>query len=164
MKTKGFTLIELVVVIIILAIMAVVAAPRFLSLSNDAKIAVLEDFKGRAQEVIRNVDTLVNIKGKTYISGEHTYLEYSAGIDLRLEKNGRLDIHDLCKGMGLLNVTLDGNDKTTLDGQHRCKYENSQKAFIQNNTLSQDQCFVLIKPSSYSVELTCLDPDQCLCP
>lgn len=38
---KGFTLIELVVVIIILAILAVTAAPKFINLSTDARIAAL---------------------------------------------------------------------------------------------------------------------------
>lgn len=41
-KQKGFTLIELVVVIIILGFLAVVAAPKFINLSRDAKISALD--------------------------------------------------------------------------------------------------------------------------
>ena len=48
MKTKqqGFTLIELVVVIVILGILAVTAAPRFLNLQGDAHRGVLEGVSG----------------------------------------------------------------------------------------------------------------------
>lgn len=42
MKSKGFTLIELVIAIVILGILAVVAAPRFLNLQKDSKVAVME--------------------------------------------------------------------------------------------------------------------------
>ncbi|MDG2667452.1 prepilin-type N-terminal cleavage/methylation domain-containing protein, partial [Vibrio parahaemolyticus] len=45
-KQTGFTLIELVVVIVILGILAVTAAPRFLNLQNDARKARLEGMKG----------------------------------------------------------------------------------------------------------------------
>ncbi|WP_315972473.1 type II secretion system protein [Photobacterium sanguinicancri] len=46
MRNKGFTLIELVVVIVILGILAVTAAPRFLNVQRDARIAALNGFKG----------------------------------------------------------------------------------------------------------------------
>ncbi|UTT85700.1 type II secretion system GspH family protein [Vibrio pelagius] len=45
-KQGGFTLIELVVVIVILGILAVTAAPRFLNLQDDAKEAALEGLAG----------------------------------------------------------------------------------------------------------------------
>ncbi|MEZ8194860.1 type II secretion system protein [Vibrio cortegadensis] len=45
-KQGGFTLIELVVVIVILGILAVTAAPRFLNLQDDARDSTIEGLKG----------------------------------------------------------------------------------------------------------------------
>lgn len=45
-KAKGFTLIELVVVIVILGIISAVATPRFIDLDRDARIASLETVEG----------------------------------------------------------------------------------------------------------------------
>ncbi|NRA70120.1 MAG: prepilin-type N-terminal cleavage/methylation domain-containing protein [Gammaproteobacteria bacterium] len=44
-KAQGFTLIELVIVIIILGILAVTAAPKFIDISSDAKAATLQGVK-----------------------------------------------------------------------------------------------------------------------
>ncbi|MGD8121079.1 type II secretion system protein [Vibrio sp. TRT 2004] len=48
-RQGGFTLIELVVVIVILGILAVTAAPRFLNIQDDARIATLEGLAGAMQ-------------------------------------------------------------------------------------------------------------------
>ncbi|WP_060989265.1 type II secretion system protein [Photobacterium leiognathi] len=46
---KGFTLIELVVVIVILGILAVTAAPKFMNLQGDARHSALQGLKGAIQ-------------------------------------------------------------------------------------------------------------------
>ncbi|MGS0674974.1 type II secretion system protein [Shewanella sp. 125m-1] len=48
-KQNGFTLIELVVVIIILGILAVTAAPKFINLQTDARQSALQGMKGAIQ-------------------------------------------------------------------------------------------------------------------
>ncbi|ENM5785926.1 type II secretion system protein [Vibrio metoecus] len=65
-RQGGFTLIELVVVIVILGILAVTAAPRFLNLQNDARQASLQGLKG----AIDGASGIVY--GKSAVSGKDT--------------------------------------------------------------------------------------------
>lgn len=51
-KAKGFTLIELVIVIVILGILAATAAPKFINLQSDAKTARLQGLKGAIESAI----------------------------------------------------------------------------------------------------------------
>lgn len=46
MKKSGFTLIELIVVIVILGVLASVAAPKYIELSSDAKSALIKNISG----------------------------------------------------------------------------------------------------------------------
>lgn len=73
-KQGGFTLIELVVVIVILGILAVTAAPRFLNLQDDAKNATLEGLAG----AIQGASGIVY--GKSAIEGKETQAGQSVAV------------------------------------------------------------------------------------
>ena len=45
-QQKGFTLIELIIVIIILGILAVTAAPRFFNFASDARASTVQGMEG----------------------------------------------------------------------------------------------------------------------
>ncbi|WP_281559616.1 type II secretion system protein [Thalassomonas sp. RHCl1] len=68
-KQAGFTLIELVVVIVILGILAVTAAPKFVDLTGDANGATLQGVKAAVETATTGVHA------KSLIAGNHTALK-----------------------------------------------------------------------------------------
>jgi MSHA pilin protein MshA len=62
-KQKGFTLVELIIVIVILGLLLVVAAPKFLSLSTEAKAANLRQINAQLRSAITLVQTKARVKG-----------------------------------------------------------------------------------------------------
>jgi MSHA pilin protein MshA len=63
-KQAGFTLIELVIVIIILGILAVTAAPKFLNLQDDAKKAAADGVLAAVQSSAQLVYSKAALEGK----------------------------------------------------------------------------------------------------
>jgi MSHA pilin protein MshA len=102
MKVKGFTLIELVVVIVILGILAVTAAPKFLNLQGDARKSSLKGLesaiRGGASLVygkaaIQNIERneLDTIEGDINIAYGYPTISVNDGIGKAVDGLGGVD-------------------------------------------------------------------------
>jgi MSHA pilin protein MshA len=74
-RQQGFTLIELVVVIIILGILAVTAAPKFINLQSDARASALEGAKGALQSANSLVFSKAIIGGQGAATNQQVTIE-----------------------------------------------------------------------------------------
>ncbi|WP_392340557.1 type II secretion system protein [Moritella marina] len=67
---NGFTLIELVIVIVVLGILAATAIPKFINLRHDSRAATLESIKGTMESALQLVRARAQMENQTSGNGE----------------------------------------------------------------------------------------------
>lgn len=88
MNNKGFTLIELVIVIVILGILAATAAPKFLNLSSDAKIKVL----GQIRVSVKTANDMLFLKSHMPGYSSQPVTGRPDLIDIDMDKDGDFEV------------------------------------------------------------------------
>ncbi|MCF7364321.1 MSHA biogenesis protein MshA [Vibrio diazotrophicus] len=96
-RQGGFTLIELVVVIVILGILAVTAAPRFLNLQGDARKSALQGLRGAMNGAAGIV------YGKAAIAGIETK---AAGTDVKVDNVTTAFGYPTADATGIANAVI----------------------------------------------------------
>ena len=96
-KQAGFTLIELVIVIIILGILAVTAAPKFLNLQDDARLAAANGVKASLQsssQLVYSKAAILGIEstsGAVSVAGATVNTKYGYPVNADVAKTVSLD-------------------------------------------------------------------------
>jgi len=84
MNGKGFTLIELVMIIVILGLLAIVAVPKFLDMRDDAEEGVIDAWVGALQEARTAAFAKAVLSGNTSYKNQGAisfwqFLQYDGG-------------------------------------------------------------------------------------
>ena len=125
-RQGGFTLIEMVVVIVILGILAVTAAPRFLNLQDDARASSLQGLKGAIDGAAGITYGKAAVQGKESaasgqsVEGVDIVFGYPAATSAALSAAvvGLSDWKFVSEGSGVIKYTYKGNNNTETDADN----------------------------------------------
>ncbi|RTR34473.1 type II secretion system protein [Shewanella atlantica] len=150
-NSDGFTLIELVVVIVILGLLAVTASAKFISLSGDAKDAVLQQFGASVTEANKQMYILSKLSSyraqPVSVRGDLTDVDVDGdGVYETRLKCGYLDNTDVAKRLNYSDDRL-GYEFESLDkvyfGFNQSDIKSSQCYFMYQQaygTTNPDTC------------------------
>ncbi|GLS84775.1 prepilin-type N-terminal cleavage/methylation domain-containing protein [Paraferrimonas haliotis] len=155
--SQGFTLIELVVALIVIAIIAVIAIPRFVDLSSDARIEVIEQIAVAAKAA----NDQVYVKSKM---GSYSAKPVNGRPDLTdvdLNNDGQFDTRLKC---GFLDNTDVAKQMNYSDDQIKFEYEGVDKTYFgfesDNGSIKASQCYFMYVQSWGTTNPSSCNNDQ----
>ena len=148
----GFTLIELIVVIVILGILAVTAAPKFVDLQSDARLATLNGMKAAINSAVSLTYGKSLVKGveknatgsKVSINGEEVEVcyGYPCAAATKIQKVLDIGVFEACSGNSTSGNSTSARDWCYTGGGDS---ESSIKIYVANGYSSTSKCYVEYK-------------------
>lgn len=151
---KGYTLVEMIIVIAVIGILSATAIPKFVGISKEARIASLQ----AAQRTVKSADTM--IKGKAIIEGISSKKSGSVyvGDNEVSTKYGHVELNadNLMKTAEFDGYIVDDILGGILGQNHKSVVITQDKQFDsgESNWRRKNQCFVEITQNKKTGELT----------
>lgn len=122
-RMRGFTLIEILIVVVILAVLAAMILPRFVSQSENAYIAEAQQQLGVLRRGIANYMDTNNVTSITALSSANTLVAASMS-PLGLQQLTQTNFQYVCASTGTCTAyrvgTTTNNIALTVDGTFTC--------------------------------------------
>lgn len=143
-KTKGFTLVELIIVIVVLGILAVTAAPSFFNFSSDARINVLKNIAAAietAAEQSRMKAIIVGAENQPRSSASNPPEVTINGFSMELKYGYPEAFADASSGGDIIDLLVLSNDLEVCYSVN-CSSNNSSRVKIGYDTAEGTGCYV----------------------
>ena len=156
-RHNGFTIVELIVVILLIGILAAVALPRFFAVSSDARIAALQGVAGSMRTTIAMVKAQARLEGIRPVTSNPGSGQANFMIESELGTS-ELDFRNLCpESSAELGDALDMSDymsmsltddmTMTVDNQYtRIGFDitnnTSSGCYVEYNSFASPDCTI----------------------